>query len=86
MRLWRRKAREQEWERELRAHLDLEAEEQQEAGLSLEEASYGARRAFGNRSLITENVREVWGSTLFEALGQDLRLHSAACARVRFSR
>ena len=73
MRLWRRKAREQEWERELRAHLDLEAEEQQEAGLSLEEASYGARRAFGNRSLITENVRAVWGSTLFEALGQDLR-------------
>ena len=33
MHWWRRKSREQDLDRELRSHLDLEAEEQQEAGL-----------------------------------------------------
>jgi hypothetical protein len=70
MRFWRRKARDRELERELRTHLDLEAEEQQEAGLSPEEAHYSAKRAFGNPSLIKEDLREVWGRTFFEALGQ----------------
>jgi predicted permease len=73
MRLWRRKAREQELERELLAHLELEAEEQQEAGLSSEESRYAARRAFGNLGTVKESVRETWGGTLFETLGQDLR-------------
>ena len=45
---WRRKTRERELERELLAHLELEAQEQQEAGVSSEESRYAARRAFGN--------------------------------------
>ena len=73
MRFWRRKAREHELERELCAHLDLEAEEQREMGLSAEDSRYAARRAFGNPSLIKEKTREVWARTLFETLGQDLR-------------
>jgi len=63
---WRgRKSREQDLDRELRAHLELEAEEQQDI--------YQARRALGNPELIKEQVRDAWGGTAFEALGQDLR-------------
>src|SRR2546425_493692 len=39
-------ARERSLERELRAHLEQEAEEQREAGLSPEQARYAAQRAF----------------------------------------
>ncbi|HEY6344398.1 MAG TPA: ABC transporter permease [Bryobacteraceae bacterium] len=61
---WRRN-REQDLDRELRAHLELEAEEQQ-----------GRRAlgpAFGNVTIIKENVREAWGWTWLDRLGQDLR-------------
>ena len=57
----RRRAREADLERELRNHLDLEAEEQREAGLSSEEAKYAARRALGNTVQIKEDVRMAWG-------------------------
>ena len=49
MSLWRRKRREDDLARELRTHLDLEAEEQQRAGVASEDARYAAIRAFGNR-------------------------------------
>ena len=55
----KRKAKEQELDRELQAHLELEAEEQREAGLSEQEARYAAKRAFGNHSLTKENARAV---------------------------
>ncbi len=71
---WRkRKAREQDLERELRSDLELEAEEQRENGANAEESQYTARRAFGNASLIKEDVREVWGWLTFEQLIQDVR-------------
>ncbi len=57
----RRKQREQDLERELRADLELEAAEQQERGLSAEEARDAARRALGNAMLVKEEVREMWG-------------------------
>ncbi|HWF48901.1 MAG TPA: ABC transporter permease [Bryobacteraceae bacterium] len=69
----RRKKREQDLERELRSDLELEAAEQQESGLSAEEARYAAKRAFGNTTLIKEEVRRAWGGTLLEQLWQDLR-------------
>ncbi len=47
-------------ERELRSDLELEAAEQQESGLSAEEARYAAQRAFGNTTLVKEEVREMW--------------------------
>ncbi|MBI3470514.1 MAG: hypothetical protein HY013_04075, partial [Candidatus Solibacter usitatus] len=52
MRWWRRKERERDLERELRADLDLEAAERREQGLSDDEARYAARCAFGNVTLI----------------------------------
>lgn len=69
----RREEREQELARELRSHLEAEAEEQRERGLGAEEAQYAARRAFGNMTLVSENVREVWGWMWLERLVQDVR-------------
>src|SRR2546427_5880988 len=68
-----RRGNEQDLDREIRAHLELEAEEQIEAGQSPVEAPYAARRAFGNVTLIQEATREMWGRTALERLGQDLR-------------
>jgi predicted permease len=70
----RRVQQREDLDRELRTHLDLEAEEQQEAGVSSEEARYAARRAFGNSTLVAEDVREMWGWTWLERLIQDLRV------------
>ncbi len=69
----RRKAREHELERELQAHLELEAQEQQGNELSAKEAGHAAKRAFGNRGVTKEDVRAEWGWTFVETLGQDLR-------------
>jgi predicted permease len=68
-----RRQREADLERELRNHLELEAEERREAGLSSEEAAYAARRALGNTSLIREDVRTAWGFQWLDTLLQDLR-------------
>jgi macrolide transport system ATP-binding/permease protein len=74
MQWWRRKQREQDLEREVRADLELEAVEQQEKGLSPEDARYAAQRAFGNTSVVKENVRDTWGGRWFEDFLKDLRL------------
>ena len=47
----RRKSRDEDLERELRSHLEAEAEEQREKGLAPEEARYAARRLLGNRGI-----------------------------------
>ncbi len=70
---WRKKQLENDIERELRAHLELESEELQEAGLGPQEARYRAQRALGNSTLIQESVREVWTWNWLETLWQDLR-------------
>lgn len=70
---WRRRNRAEDLERELQGHLELEAEERLEAGLSPDEARYAAQRAFGNTTLIKEDVRAVWNCILLEQIGQDLR-------------
>jgi predicted permease len=56
---WRRK-REQDLDRELRDHLALEAEEKD-------------RRALGNVARIKEDVRDAWGWMWLDRLAQDLR-------------
>src|SRR5439155_20826261 len=68
-----RQRREEDLDREIRAHLELEAEEQQEAGLPPDEARYAAHRAFGNVTVIKEDTRAMWGWNSLERLGQDLR-------------
>jgi predicted permease len=70
---YRRQAREADLERELRDHLELEADEQRAAGLSPEEAAYAAHRALGNTLKIEEEVRATWGFQWFETFAQDIR-------------
>ncbi|HTX35748.1 MAG TPA: permease prefix domain 1-containing protein, partial [Bryobacteraceae bacterium] len=72
MRWLRRKQREHDLEREIRADLELEAAEQRAAGLSPEEARHAALRAFGNPALVQEDVRETWGWSFARQLAQDL--------------
>jgi predicted permease len=69
----RQKQREQDLEREIRSDLDLEAEEQEANGLSPQDARYAARRALGNVTWVKEEVRFMWGWTLWETIFQELR-------------
>ena len=73
MRWWRRKDREHDLEREIRADLELETEEQQEKGLNPEAARLAARRAFGNETWVKEEVRFMWGGMVWGAIFQELR-------------
>src|SRR5579859_6146357 len=69
---YRRQTRDSDLARELRDHLDLEADEQKAAGLSPERAAYAAHRALGNTLKIEEDVRRAWGIQWLETLVQDL--------------
>ena len=60
-------------DRELRVHLEIEAEELRERGLGAEEARAAARRALGNRARIKEEVHDMSRWARLEALGQDAR-------------
>src|SRR5690348_11886488 len=73
MRWWQIRKRNVDLERELQSDLELEEEEQRENGLPPQEARYAARRAFGNRTLIQEQVHEVWSWTIFEHVWRDTR-------------
>lgn len=71
---WRsRPSRDEELDRELRDHLELEAEELQANGLAARDARYAALRAFGNTTLVKEQVREIWTMTTIDQLMQDVR-------------
>jgi putative ABC transport system permease protein len=65
--------RDADLERELKSHLELEAEEQRENGVPAEEAQYAARRELGNTTLIREQTHEAWGWAPFERFWQDVR-------------
>ena len=71
--IFKRQAAENDLQRELRSHIELEAEEQQEYGLPADEAHYAARRAFGNATLIAEDVRESWSLAWLGHFFRDLR-------------
>src|SRR5216684_2659084 len=74
MRWWcRSRNREADLDRELRTHLELEAEEQQENGASASEAPWAARRALGNWTRTKEATREMWKYASVERFIQDLR-------------
>jgi len=60
-----RRRRDEDLARELRAHLDLEAEEQGDL--------HAARRAFGNLTAVKETIHEMSRWTVVEQLLQDLR-------------
>jgi predicted permease len=74
MKWWQIKKRDADLERELRSDLELEEEEQREAGISGEEARFAALRAFGNPVLIREQPRAIWSWNWLESLTRDLHL------------
>jgi len=79
---WRRnRNREADLDRELRAHLELEAEERRETGASPTEASYAAKRALGNWTRTKEATREMWKYASVERFIQDLRYGARLFAR-----
>ncbi len=65
-------SRKDDLDRELRAHLELEADEQRATGHSEEEARCAARRALGNVTLLHEELRHVWGFARLDAFQQDI--------------
>lgn len=60
---WRRARLEADLDRELRAHLELEAEELRDSGVPAREAAFAAQCALGNTTVIKEEVRTMWGWT-----------------------
>jgi predicted permease len=69
-----RKERDEELAREVQAHLEMEAEEQRERGLSEDAARLAARRAFGSTALAMERTRESWGWSVGDSVSRHVRL------------
>jgi predicted permease len=73
MRWWRIGQRKADLDCELQSDLALEEEEQQERGLSSDEARYAALRAFGNPTLIREQTHATWSWSWLESFANDLK-------------
>ena len=71
--LFRRRKPADDLAEEIRAHLQMEEQENLESGMTPDEAHYAALRRFGNVTLMQEKSREMWGWNFVETLGQDLR-------------
>ncbi|MGB8474901.1 MAG: ABC transporter permease [Candidatus Acidiferrum sp.] len=71
--LWRRERRNQELSEEMQAHLTLAEREAMEAGKTAKEASYAARKEFGNVGVAEEVTRDTWGWRWLVELWQDVR-------------
>jgi predicted permease len=69
--------------REIRTHLELDAEEHMADGVSPEAARTAARRAFGNVTRIREEARAVGRHVWVEQVAQDLRYAARSFARAR---
>ena len=68
-----RRAAERDLDEELLLHVELERERQRAAGLSEHDANRTARRKLGNRMLIRERTRDVWGWRWLDDLWRDVR-------------
>jgi predicted permease len=70
--MFRRRALDGETEEELRAHLDMAAEEHRRRGMSGDEATQKALRDFGGVTQVRERVREREGVLWVESLRRDV--------------
>ena len=71
--LLQRRQKDAELREELQFHLEEEARERQDDGLTPEEAQFAAHRELGNVALLEEKVRAVWIWRFWEEFLQDLR-------------
>src|SRR5262245_55739687 len=72
-RLVHRRRAERDLEDEIRAHLEMETEQNVSDGMSQEEARTAALRSFGSVALSKEDSRAMWGFGSLEIFWQDLR-------------
>ena len=68
---WKR--RERDLDEEVRAHLEMSTDDGRARGQSAEAARLAALREFGNRDLVKETTRDVWGRNPFHGMGSDIR-------------
>jgi predicted permease len=79
--LLRGRAADDDLAREIRTHLELEAEERIEGGASPEEASHAARRVFGNSTAVRQICRDARPAAWATDLVQDTRYGARMLAR-----
>jgi putative ABC transport system permease protein len=65
--------RDDELNDEIRAHLEMAKKDRVARGESEREAELGARRELGNELLIKEVTRDMWGWSMLDRLGRDLK-------------
>src|SRR4051812_13278934 len=65
--------RDDDLDREIRGHLEEEARQQRDDGTAEQDSVYAARRAFGNATLVKEEIRNMSRWTSLEQCWQDLR-------------
>ena len=78
--LLRRGAFRDQLDDEMRLHLDLRAAKYRDGGMKPNEAQHAARRRFGNRALLRQTSREMWGWNRIDELGRNIR-HAARVLR-----
>jgi len=66
---------------EIQFHLDQQITEYVAAGMTRNEARHAAMRAFGNPTVLKEEVRDSWGWIWVEQIAQDLRYGARALAK-----
>ena len=81
--LFRREEFHRDLEEEMQSHMEMQAEQNREAGMDPEEAAYAARRRFGNATFLKEESRETWGWGPLERLLHDLRYALRGLVRSR---
>ena len=72
-RYFRRKQWDEEYTRELSAHLEIETDDNVTRGMSPEQARHAARLKLGNPALIREEIYQMNSIMLLESLWQDVR-------------
>ncbi|MGH7718242.1 MAG: ABC transporter permease, partial [Gemmatimonadaceae bacterium] len=70
--LFRRERVDAELERELRFHLEQQIDENVARGMSVDDARFAARRAFGSVDQVKEEAREARGVNVIDNLARDL--------------
>src|SRR5580700_4865258 len=71
--IFRRRKFYEDLSEEIRLHMEEHIEQLMRDGMSAEEATRAARRAFGNRTLLEERSREVWQWPTLESIWGDAR-------------
>jgi predicted permease len=70
---FRRGRLDDEFQEEIREHLELRRRQLMDDGMDPRDASFEARRMFGNVTSIREETRDMWGFRTLDTLLQDLR-------------